>query len=832
VSTSTAAADRPHNLPAHLPSIIGREEALKALRERLLQEGDGLLTLTGAGGSGKTRLALAVAAAVLDRAAFPDGVWVADLAPLSEPLLVPGAVAASIGVQEQPGRPIRDTLLDALRSRCMLLVLDNCEHLVEACASLADDVLRACPNVRILATSREPLRLPVERIWRVPPLPAPDPSQAVRLDELSANPAVRLFVERAQAVEPSFALSQETSPAVVGICARLDGLPLAIELAAARVRVLTPEQVLTRLDDAFGLLVGASRAAPARHQTLRTTLDWSLQLLAPDAQRRFERVAVFAGGFDLEAAAAVWRGPPPLAEDERDALEMLMDLVDRSLVVAQPQSGAMRYRLLEPVRQYAQQRLTERGDWGASQARHAQYFLGLAERGEQGYKGPQQAGWMARLRREHNNLRAALGRCLDAGQAEMALRIASALWQFWRRGGYRHEGQRWLEEGLARSPSAVVAPAVRAKAHEVAGELAYARSTYQEARAHYEAALPLWRGSGDSQGLATTLGYYGRLLTRIARTPEEHQTATAMLEEAVGLCGRLGDQWGVAWALQNLGHAAWENGELERAAHVLADAVGLFHSNGDEHLRQHTRMLLAGVERDQGHLEHGQQLLEACLPHMQQHPCPDGTAGTLYRLARLARDRGNSSLALAQIGESLHLFHQLGMPVEIAQCLELLGGLATDHAQSEQAVRLLAAATSLRAEMGVPVRAIQKAERDRDLAKARAGLGPRRFAAAWSAGQVMSLDQVAEYAPAVEARLVRPESARAEPSPLSRRECEVAMLVARGYTNRQIAKELIISERTADGHIAHILAKLGVATRSQIAVWAVEHAAPLSASES
>ncbi|HET6316876.1 MAG TPA: protein kinase, partial [Chloroflexota bacterium] len=480
VSASTAVAEPPHNVPAHLPSIIGREAALDTVRERLLRDGCGLLTLTGVGGCGKTRLALGVAAAALDGIEFPDGVWFADLAPLRDPLLVPGAVAASVGVQEQPARPIRDTLLDALRSRCLLLVLDNCEHLVEASASVADDILRACPNVRILATSREPLRLPVERIWRVPPLPAPNAGEAVTLEELSRNPAVRLFVERAQAVEPSFALSGETRAGIMGICARLDGLPLAIELAAAQARVLTPNQILVRLDDSFCLLVGGSRAAPTRHQTLRATLDWSLQLLAPEAQRRFERLAVFAGGFDLEAAAAVWSGLPPVAEGEPDSLETLTELVDHSLVVAQSQLSDMRYRLLEPVRQYAQRRLTERSDWETSQARHAEYFLDLAERGEQGYKGSQQAAWLVRLRREHDNLRAALRRSLNAREVEVALRIGSALWQFWRRVGYRHEGQLWLEQGLALGADAAVAPTVLAKARQAAGEFAMLEATIRQ----------------------------------------------------------------------------------------------------------------------------------------------------------------------------------------------------------------------------------------------------------------------------------------------------------------------------------------------------------------
>ena len=266
-------ADRPTNVPVHLPSLIGREEAIGLVRDRLLEAERGLLTLIGTGGSGKTRLALAIAHELLDSREFPDGVWLAELAPVGDALLVPGAIAVGVGVKEQPGRPIRDTLLEELRLRTLLVVLDNCEHQVETCAALADDVLRTCPGVRILATSREPLRIHGERVWRVPPLPTPEADAMVATSELLKNPAVRLFVERAQAVQSGFTLTVDNSQAVAGICVRLDGLPLAIELAAARVRVLTPHQILARLDDAFGLLIGGSRTAPTRQQTLRATLE-------------------------------------------------------------------------------------------------------------------------------------------------------------------------------------------------------------------------------------------------------------------------------------------------------------------------------------------------------------------------------------------------------------------------------------------------------------------------------------------------------------------------------------------------------------------------------
>ena len=812
-------ADRLTNLPAHLPSLIGREEAIAQVRERLLDAERGLLTLTGTGGSGKTSLALAVAREVLESMEFPDGVWLAELAPLSDALLVPGAIASSVGVKEQTGRPIRDTLLDELRLRTLLVVLDNCEHQVETCAALADDLLRTCPGVRILATSREPLRVQGERVWRVPPLPTPDPRVMVDAEELEKNPAVRLFVERARAVQSRFTLTQETSQAVAAICVRLDGLPLALELAAARVRVLTPHQILARLDDAFRLLTGGSRTAPTRQQTLRATLDWSYLLLDQAARRRFESLAVFAAGFDLEAAEAIWSGD---SDADVDALEMLTALVDRSLVTAQPQAGAMRYRLLEPVRQYAEARLVERGAWEPIRRRHTEYFLELVEAGEAGLKGPHHEAWRARLELEHDNVRAVLRRCLDAGEATTAVRIGSALLNFWRQFGYRNEGRRWLEDALG--PGSDVLPTLRAKAVQTTGELVFSNGDYRGARMWFERAVDNWRTIGDRAGLGSALGYYGRTIVLTADTADEYERGKALIEEAIAVNRETGMLWWAAWNMHHLGASAREHAELELAASTLDEGEAILTQLGESHAHSHLIAFLGAVLCEQGDLERGQQLIERSLAESRAIDCQDGAAVALYLLAGLSRSRGDAALATRQAIEGLVVQHRQNndaLGARLAGCVELLGGLACMQGQPERTARLFGAAATVRHNSSVPMPPILRGIYERDVATARGRLGSRRFDAAWAEGALMKVGELVKYAS--EALDDVPQPRTASPDLLSQREREVVALLARGYTNRQIADELVISGRTADGHVAHIFAKLGLSTRAQAAVWAVTH---------
>ncbi|HLZ25716.1 MAG TPA: LuxR C-terminal-related transcriptional regulator [Chloroflexota bacterium] len=815
---------RSNNLPAHLPSLIGREEAVGSVREKLLQAERGVLTLTGTGGSGKTRIALAVATGVVDWIGFPDGVWLAELAPLVDPMLLAGVVAASVGIKEQPGRRIRDTLIDELQTRSLLLVLDNCEHLVTACAALADELLRSCLGLRILATSREPLRIPGERAWRVPPLPAPDAHALFDADALARNPAVQLFVERAQAVQSSLTLTAETGPAIAGICARLDGLPLAIELAAARARVLTPGQILLRLDDSFRLLVGGSRTAPTRQQTLRATLDWSYFLLSPSERERFERLAVFAGGFDLDGVAAIWSGDA--REATTDELDVLTGLVDRSIVTAQPEAAGMRYRLLEPVRQYAQARLTERGAWEATCKQHAAYFVRLAEQAEQGLKGPDARAWVARLELEHDNLRAVLRRSLDAGEPEIPLRIGSALRNFWAQFGYRNEGRRWQEEAVA--IEADLPPTVRANAVLTAAAMAHAVGDYRGVRTWFEQAGAYWREVGDPAALSLALGYYGRAVAATAQTPADYERGKALLHEAIAVCRETGTAWWPANAMLLLGISAWEHAELELAATILAEVEAILRHNGDTHGLSHVTLNLGGVLRDQGDLLGAQRLIEESLAVSRAINCEGGAGVALYYLAGLTRLQGDPVGAAQQALEGVLLQHRVGNISFLVNGVELLGDIACEQRLAERTVTLLSGAASIREHTGVPIPPILRPAYDRDLATARGAIGANRYAAVWAAGSAMTVDHLVEYASQPDAASAPPPTSPVDP--LSQRERQVIALLARGFTNRQIAAELIISGRTADAHVAHILAKLDLSTRAQAAVWAVEHpraAAPI-----
>src|SRR5918998_4342554 len=498
---SRAPVHPPHNLPSEFSSFVGREKELAEVK-RLL-EYNRFLTLTGSGGCGKTRLALAAARELVER--FEDGVWLVELASLSDLALLPQAVASTLGVREQPGRSLIETLSDYLGSKKVLLVLDNCEHLIEACAELAEALLHSCPELRVLATSREAMGLTGEVDWPVPSLSLPDLRRLPDIGSLPRYESARLFVERTMAVKPTFALTEQNAPAVAQICYRLDGIPLAIELAAARAKVLSVEQIADRLDDSFGLLSAGGRATRPRQHTLHATMDWSHELLGREERILFRRLAVFSGGFSFEAAESVCIG-----EDvERDeVLGLLSRLVDKSLVVARAERGETRYRLLETIRQYGREKLEESGEEAEVGQRHAGYCLGFAEEAERELGGPDQARWLTRLEAEHDNLRAALSWSLgEVGDAGLGARLTAALWSFWSTRGYVNEGRKWLESAISRSEHAVTAPPTlaRAKALNGAGVLAMVQDEVGAAKVHIEEGLSLYRELGDKEGIASSL---------------------------------------------------------------------------------------------------------------------------------------------------------------------------------------------------------------------------------------------------------------------------------------------------------------------------------------
>lgn len=694
------AATPSHNLPSPLTSFVGRGWEVAEVT-RLLGTAR-LLTLSGAGGCGKTRLALEVAGKLL--AEYPDGVWLVELAPLADPPLVPQAVAVALNVREAPGRTPLAVLTDALRPKRSLLVLDNCEHLAQACGDLAHALLKTCPHLRILATSRQALGIIGEVVWRVPPLALPHPAPPLpALDHLAQVEAIQLFVERARCHQSAFALTRENAPAVVELCRRLDGLPLAVELAAARMQVLTPQQITARLDDRFRLLTGGGPTAPARHQTLRAVVDWSYGLLDSPERALLDRLAVFSGGWSLEAAEAVGAGRPI---ERDDVLELLSRLVDRSWVVAETaEDAALRYRMLETLRQYAWERLGERGETEASQNRHAGYFLDLAEQAEPALGRPEQAGWLARLEREHDNLRAALRWALEVGAGETPLRLAGALARFWELHGYLSEGQRWLDMALAQSGAATAE--VRSKSLNGAGNLAARRGEFAQANRLFQESLALRRQLGDTRGVAIALNNLGL----VAREQGDYLAARACYDESLTLKREMGDQRGVAIALNNLGLVTRDLGD-DAGAHAL-------------HHESLTRF----------------QDLEDTW----------GIALALNNLGRVARVQGDFPGARALHLESLSLRRDLGDQLAITYSLDDLGRLALGEGDHKRAVRLFAAAAALREAIGAPLPPADREDYERSVSAARSALGDAAFAVAWADGRAMTPERTIAFALSSEA---------------------------------------------------------------------------------
>ncbi len=766
----------PNNLPIQLTSFIGREREIAQVKGFLSTTR--LLTLTGAGGVGKTRLAFQVAAEVLGD--FPDGAWVVDLAPLRDPGLVPYAVASVMSVSEQPDRMLTNTLVDALRHKALLLILDNCEHLQSACERLADALLRGCEHLRILASSRVPLGLPGETLWRVPSLSLPDPQGLSSLDHVEQHEAIGLFVERARSGQPGFALTSDNAAAVAHVCQRLDGIPLAIELAAARTRVLAIEQIAARLDDRFRLLTGGNSSGLPRHQTLRATMDWSYGLLGEKERILLRRLSVFAGGWTLEAAEAICSGD---GIETIDILDLLTQLVDKSLVVMEIHSGEARYRLLETVRQYAQDRLHEAGDTDNVRQRHRDWYLHLAEQAAPELGGPQQVLWFARLEREHDNLRVALEWSkLEKGGAEAGLRLTGALRGFWARRGHWREGREWLEAALVRSTE--VSPLVSSGALLGATHFARRRGDYGLATTLGQKGLALCRALGDKDGTASFLS----ALSIVEALQGDFEGARALCEETVSLSRERGNKSLMGTALTHLGSIALYQHDYERATAMHTESLALFREIGDKW----------------------------------------NIAFALHGLAVVALRRSDYERAAALFTDSLILCKEVGNRWISEECLEGFARVASATGHYPRAARLFGAAEVLRETLDLHRSRADQAYHDKRVASTRAALGDVAFDAASAEGQAMTLHQAIEYA-LTPAEAASPQTERKKRRAgthtelLTLREREVAALVARGLTNRDIAARLVVTERTAETHIQNILNKLGFTSRAQIAAWVVEH---------
>jgi predicted ATPase/DNA-binding SARP family transcriptional activator/DNA-binding CsgD family transcriptional regulator len=803
-----------HNLPAPRTNFVGREREMVEVKRMLAMTG--LLTFVGTGGCGKTRLAMEVARNLIGT--YQDGVWLVELAPLSEGALVPQVMASTLGVQEQPGRPIVQSLLDALGDKETLLVLDNCEHLIDTAARLTVALLDSCSRLRVLATSREPLGVTGELGWLVPSLSAPDAQQSPTREELGGYESARLFADRASDRQPGFELTPENAQAVAQVCARLEGIPLAIELAAARIGVLSAEQISERLGHSLKLLTGDDRTADHRHQTLRAALEWSFELLSELEQVLFRRLAEFAGGFTLDAAESVGAGE---AIDEEDILELLSMLVDKSLVVAEEnwETGA-RYRLLEPVRQYAREKLRVSGEAEAVGRRHAEFFLALAEEAEPELSKGQQAKWLDRLETEHDNLRAALswalGREIDSG-----FRMAGALCRFWHTRGYLSEGRRYLE---AVASSAAVPTTVRAKALDGLGWIAEPQGDYERARIAYEESLELYRSSNDKTGVANVLGDLGSL----ALDRGDYEEATSLLEESLSLHRELGSYEEVVGVLNNLGVLTSAKGDREQSVSLFSEALAL--SRGTGNVRRNAASLgnLGITMLVHGNPEQARVLLDESLALFQEIGDSSNIAIGLMHSALAALIQGDHDRVKSLSQESLKLLQKAEDKQHIPDCLEVMAGGAGAQGRAQRAARLWGAAEAMREDIGVPLQPEDRKLLDPYLATARSSLGEVAWQTTLSEGRAMTPEQAIEYSLSAEGPASPPQVARrsggssATLTPLTLREEEVAILVSRGLTNRQVASELFISEHTVATHIAKILKKLALSSRSQLSAWVIE----------
>jgi len=766
-------AGKTNLVPARATRFFGRDTELADVREQLLTPDVRLLTLTGPPGIGKSRLALEATRALREK--FANGIVFVDLTPIRDPALVAHAIALRLGLTRF-SRPVVEQLTHFLREKRLLLLLDNFEHVVDASLMVAE-LLGACPSLSILATSREPLRIDWEREYLVPPLTLPaDLGHLPEAGRLVAYSAIALFVDRARAVHPRFVLDRHNARTVTEICSRLDGLPLAIEMAAALVKALSPQAMSERLAHGLMQLTAGARNLPERHQTLRGAIAWSYSLLKPDEQKLFRGLAVFVGGATLDAAKAVCADHDA---GEMDLFGALASLVDKSLLRQEPQpDGQPRYYFLESIREFALEQLISAGDLHRMQQRHAAHFLFWVQQAEPALDTREQSLWLNRLEWDHDNLREVLRWSIaEPGRRETGLRVAGALLWFWWIRGYMTEGTRWLQTLLARVDGDVE-PAVRAKACHAAAFLAYRLGDLQEAQRLSEQSLLVWRQLGDTPGIAQALNNLGR----VALSQHEYALAQSLLQDALALHQQLGDRAESAYAINGLGELARINGDLEQARALYEEALSIWKETGNTEM----------------------------------------AAVVLFNLAQTAMRQRDLHRARSCLGESVQLHKEVSSQYLVNCSLVGLAELAAHEGRARQAARLFGAQDMLSEAYRETMNPPDQAAYDASMTMTRAALTEEEFAAAWSEGRSMTLAQ------ALDDGLSSPAEVEKDPhgkrkTTLTRREQEVAALVAQGLSNRAIATHLFIAERTAETHVENILNKLGFHSRAQIAAWTSQH---------
>jgi predicted ATPase/DNA-binding SARP family transcriptional activator/DNA-binding CsgD family transcriptional regulator len=804
-----------HNLPAARTTFVGRErEMLEVKRELAMTR---LLTLTGTGGSGKTRLALEVARDLMG--VYPDGVWLVELARHSEGDLVPQAVAGTLGVKERPGEPLTNTLIDHLRDRPTLLLLDNCEHLLEAVARLGDSLLDYCPRLRVLATSREPLGVMGESVRHLSPLSVPGTVGSSDVEGLTRYEAVRLFVDRARLRLPGFAVTPHNGAAVAEVCRRLGGIPLALELAAARVGTMSVEEIRRRIQDSLGLLSGGPRMAPSRQWTMQATLDWSYRLLSEDEKRLFRRLSVFAGGWTLEVAEVVGsRGNI----QEGSVLDLLSGLAEKSLVTVDTTVGpATRYGMLEPIRQYARENLESSGEAEDAQRLHATFFQTLAEEAELKLDGPEEAEWIGRLEAEHDNLTAALSWALGGGDTALGLRLAGALPDYWLVRGRTGEGTRWLERAL-RVADDVAEPAARAATLAALGHFWSTEGNFERAESCLGEALALRRDLGDPLRLSDTLTNLGW----IAERRGDRTRAAALFEESLETARHSNQPRAMAGALNGLGWTMADSGDFDRARRLWEEAVALNREAGYHSGVAMIFINLGFMEVALGNLDRATTVLEESLALGRRlgNRFVLGYALNVLGLAKTLGGDPNRGHEL--MVDALELAAEAELDRDTAENLEGLALAAGELEQHARAARLWGAAVAIRGadKEWYP---LERMLYEPLLESARSRTDASIWDPAFAEGKAMGLEEAVAYALSeVEPATGAPTMPERPPANaqfvLTRREEEVASLVAGGLTYRRIAAELHISEHTVATHVRKVLKKLGLRSRSELTAWVTE----------
>jgi predicted ATPase/DNA-binding CsgD family transcriptional regulator len=810
--SGTAGAKRPPawvgRRPVPLTAIVGREREAAALRNLLSGRAARLVTLTGPGGVGKTRLAVEVASTL--EVGF-DTVAFVPLAPVGDAGLLAVTIAQTVGL-EVSDETATSALTAYMRTGTLLLILDSVEHL-PAAGPLLVELLGAAPGLTVLATSRASLRVSGEQLFPVPPLTLPDPGPLPPVAILNRFGAVRLFVDRARAVRPGFVVDDQNAGEVVEICRRLDGLPLAIELAAARASIFPPRALLGRLARRLELLTEGAHDQPERLRSLRAGIAWSYDLLSADEQRLFRRLAVFAGGCTLAAAEVVDPGGASAT------LDLVSALVDRSLLQPVTAGGAEpRFAMLETIREYAMERLEASGEALVARRAHAGWFRSLAEHAEPGLRGPDQQHWRDILEADLDNLRAALAWTLDAADpedADQGVAIVGALWYFWFQRGLTGEARRWLALALARAPQG------RARAQVLlgAGTLAWRQGDLAAARTLLEESAALWRDHHDRGGLAEAT----HVLGHVRFDQRDHLAARGLFEESLQEYRRAADTIGGLPLLGDLGLVAYHEGANATADGILRESLALYREHGLKDRVAGALNVLGDLAQLAGDHEQATARYEESLALWGELRGTPGIASALHKLGQVSRSTDDVVTARARLAESLALQQELGNRQGIAECLAGLAGTAAAAGHPERAARLLAASSALLEEIGVPLAPVDRAAFARDLDATRKRLGAA-WERTWAEGLALSADKAIALAltgdDAPPADAARREAGVDRLSP---REREVSRLIAQGLTNRQIARALAITEKTVGSHVDHIMTKLDLRSRTRIAVWATQH---------